>query len=73
MKLHEYAAFDALGLADLVHRGEVTPTELADSKLDDPQWFGRNVTLLRPLDVRTENGLKRLWDEAKAGSAAPPK
>ena len=29
MKLHEYAAFDALGLADLVHRGEVTPTELA--------------------------------------------
>lgn len=29
MKLHEYARFDAVGLADLVARREVTPAELA--------------------------------------------
>jgi amidase len=29
MKLAEYSAFDALGLADLVARKEVTPKELA--------------------------------------------
>lgn len=57
----------------LATKSQLTPAELADSKLDDPQWFGRNVTLLRPLDVRTENGLKRLWEEAKTGSAVPPK
>ncbi len=29
MELHEYAAYDALGLADLVTSGQVTPAELA--------------------------------------------
>ena len=34
MKLTEYAAYDALGLGDLVNRGEVTPRELAATAME---------------------------------------
>ncbi|MEO9386530.1 amidase family protein, partial [Chromobacterium phragmitis] len=33
MKLSEYAQYDAVGLGDLVARGEVSPQELADAAL----------------------------------------
>jgi amidase len=34
MRPDEYAAFDATGLADLVHRGEVTPRALAEAAIE---------------------------------------
>jgi amidase len=34
MRPEEYVSFDAMGLAALVHRGEVTPLELADAAIE---------------------------------------
>jgi amidase len=34
MQPHEYTAFDATGLAGLVHRGEITPQELAEAAIE---------------------------------------
>src|SRR5690606_13497810 len=34
MSFHEYAEYDALGLAELVARGEVTPAELVEAAIE---------------------------------------
>jgi amidase len=34
MRPEEYMAFDGLGLAELVHCGEVAPTELAEAAIE---------------------------------------
>lgn len=45
----------------------LTPEEARGASLDDPTFFSTKVALLKPLSIRDENGVKRLWDEAKAG------
>lgn len=45
----------------------LTPDEIKTASLDDPAFFSTKVSLLKPLSIRDENGVKRLWDEAKAG------
>lgn len=43
----------------------LNPAEAAAAGLDDPTFFSTKVALLKPLSLRDENGIKRLWDEAK--------
>ena len=58
----EIAALDAVAQADLVHRGEVTCTELV-------QWAIERIELLNP----TLNAvITPLYDQALAAAAAPP-
>ena len=64
MQLHEYAGHDALGLADLVARGEVSPTELA-------RTAARAIELLNPqLHAVVETYADRIdaLDETTLGS-----
>ena len=52
MKLAEYAAHDALGLAELVARKQVTPKELA-------QTAARAIDMMQPADRRRRRDLSR--------------
>jgi spermidine/putrescine transport system substrate-binding protein len=41
--------------------------EALDAKIDDPSWFGNHITLLKAADLRMENAMKNMWNDAKAG------
>ncbi len=64
MRLDEFASHDATGLADLVRRGEVTPTELAQCVVEGVARV--NSSLGAVLEVFTDRV------ESLAGSAAAP-
>lgn len=38
--------------------------EAIASKIDDPQWFTKNVILLKALDIRTENSFQKMWESS---------
>lgn len=46
-------------------RDLLTPEEAVACHLDDPTWFRSHVTLFKVLDLRSENGLQKLWAEAQ--------
>jgi amidase len=58
MRPDEYVAFDALGLAALVHRGEVTPPELAEAAIER----------IEALNPRLNAVVERDYDRARAAA-----
>ncbi len=60
MRPEEYTAFDGTGLADLVHRGEITPAELTEAAIE------RIETLNGRLNAVVERG----YDGARAAAAS---
>jgi len=66
MRPDEYVAFDAVGLAALTHRGEVTPLELADAAIE-------RIEALNPrLNAVVERDYDRARDAAAAMDLAAP-
>lgn len=47
-------------------RNHLSAEEAVAAKVDDPMSFTSRVILLRPVSIRTENGLKRMWAEARS-------
>ncbi len=43
----------------------LTPAEASAAKLDQPDFLAKHTILLKALDVRSQNGLTRLWDDAR--------
>jgi amidase len=60
MKPDEYVEFDAMGLAALVHRGEVTPQELAEAAIER----------IEALNIRLNAVVERDYDGARAAARA---
>jgi len=56
----EYLAFDAMGLASLVHRGEVTPLELTEAAIER----------IEALNGRLNAVVERGYDSARAAAGA---
>ncbi len=40
----------------------LTPTEIAEFHVDDPDYFANNIILWKILDKRNRNGIKSLWE-----------
>jgi len=55
MQPDEYIEFDAAGLADLVHRGEVAPPELAEAA----------IRRIESLNVRLNAVVERAYESAR--------
>ena len=62
MKIDEYMAFDATGLAELVHRGEVAPPELTEAALERIERLNGSINAV----------VERIDDEARAGARTIP-
>src|SRR6202047_2566532 len=60
MRPEEYVAFDAVGLAALTHRGEVTPLELTEAAIER----------IEALNPRLNAVVERNYDRARVGAAA---
>ena len=60
MKPEEYVEFDAMGLAALVHRGEVTPRELTEAAIER----------IEALNPRLNAVVERDYDGARAAAGA---
>jgi amidase len=60
MRPEEYIAFDATGLAALVHRGEVTPLELTEAAIER----------IDALNARLNAVVERDFDRARAAASA---
>lgn len=56
---HEYGEFDALGLADLVRRGEVTPAEMIDSAIQRIELLNAELNFV----------IHRTYDQARAAAS----
>jgi amidase len=66
MRADDYLAFDATGLADLVHRGEVSPLELAEAAIE-------RITALNPtLNAVVETAYAPALEAARAADRAAP-
>src|SRR5258708_21194832 len=66
MRPEEYVAFDAVGLAALTHRGEVTPLELTEAAIE-------RIEALNPrLNAVVERNYDRARDAAAAMDLAAP-
>jgi amidase len=61
MKPSEYASHDALGLASLVHRGEVTPEELVETA----------IGLIEDLDPKLNAVIHKHYERARREAAGP--
>jgi amidase len=66
MRPDEYVAFDAVGLAELAHRGEVTPLELAEAAIE------RIEALSPQLNAVVERDYDRARAAARAMDLAAP-
>jgi len=66
MRSGEYIGFDAIGLAELVHRGEVTPQELAAAAIE------RIESLNGRLNAVVERDFEAALDAARSISASAP-
>ena len=60
MRPEEYVAFDAVGLAELTHRGEVTPLELTEAAIER----------IEALNPRLNAVVERDYDRARQAAAA---
>ena len=62
MQFHEYTRFDALGLADLVRRGEVSPGELLDVAMARADaTHGQLNALIRRYDARARQRVQQAF------------
>ena len=52
MPISDYLSYDALGLADLVRRGEVTPLELVNESIRRIEQLNPRLNAVDPPDVR---------------------
>jgi amidase len=66
MRPDEYVAFDAMGLAALVHRREVTPEELTEAAIE------RIEALNRRLNAVVERDYERARAAARAKDSTAP-
>lgn len=72
MHFADYARYDALGLADLVRRGEVKPTELLDAAMaraDATQ--GALNAIVRRFDDRARSRVQQPFDPAQPFAGVP--
>ena len=60
MRPEEYVSFDAMGLAALVHRGEVSPLELTEAAIER----------IEALNSRLNAVVERDYDRARAAARA---
>ncbi|MDH7973664.1 amidase [Sphingomonas sp. AR_OL41] len=61
MKFSEYTAYDAVGLADLIRQGEVSPLEVVDAAIEGIERYDREINAI----------VYRAFDEARAAAAEP--
>ena len=61
MKFTEYAAHDAVGLAELIRHGEVSPLEVVDAAIEGVELYDRDINAV----------VYRAFDEARAAAAGP--
>ena len=66
MRFDEYARYDALGLAELVTRGEVTPAELREAALAAIETL--NPALNAVLQVLSEESAREIEGGLAAGA-----
>src|SRR5450631_353190 len=60
MRPEEYVAFDAMGLAALVHRGDITPQELTEAAIER----------IEALNARLNAVVERNYDAARVAAPA---
>lgn len=61
MKFTEYAARDAVGLAELIRHGEVSPLEVVDAAIEGIELYDREINAV----------VYRAFDEARAAAEGP--
>jgi amidase len=61
MKFTEYAAHDAVGLAELIRHGEVSPLEVVDAAIEGIELYDRDINAI----------VYRAFDGARAAAAGP--
>ena len=64
----DYERYDALGLADLVRRGKVTPTELLDAAIQRVE--ARNPEVNAVIMPLYEHGRRAIADGCRTGRSA---
>jgi len=71
MRPEEYMAFDAMGLAELVHRGEVTPSELADAAIERIDALDPTLNAVVERDYAGARAAARTMDTAAPLAGVP--
>lgn len=72
MHFADYARYDALGLADLVRRGEVKPTELLDAAMARADaTHGALNAIVRRFDDRARSRVQQPFDPAQPFAGVP--
>lgn len=72
MQFHEYTRFDALGLADLVRRGEVSPAELLSVAMARADaTHGQLNAIIRRYDERARQRVQQAFTPEQAFAGVP--
>jgi amidase len=71
MQPEEYMAFDAMGLAELVHRGEVTPPELTEAAIERIEALNGRLNAVVETDFGRARAAARAMDIAAPLAGVP--